>query len=118
MDTIRIQGIQVEAVMGVYEWERTCAQPLKIDLILFVDVRKAADSDHLNDTVDYGAVVTWIREDINQHAFQLLEALAEHIATQLLLLFSIKKIEVTVHKLGILDKVDNVAVQVTRHRES
>ena len=79
-DTVSIRGITVQAVIGVYDWEREITQELVVSADISADVRKAAEGDDLADAVDYSAVAGTIREVLGNGRFRLIETAAERIA--------------------------------------
>ena len=56
MDIVFIRGLRIEAVIGIYDWEREIRQPLFFDLEMATDIRKAAASDNIEDTLDYKTI--------------------------------------------------------------
>ncbi len=52
MDIVFLQQLQLEAVIGVYDWEREIRQPLTMDLELATDVKAAASTDRIQDALD------------------------------------------------------------------
>jgi 7,8-dihydroneopterin aldolase/epimerase/oxygenase len=79
-DTVSIRGITVQAVIGVYDWEREISQELVVSADMSADVRKAAASDDLADAHDYSAIAETIRRVLEDGRFQLIETAAERIA--------------------------------------
>ncbi len=83
-DVIALEGLVVDCVVGVYPHERDTPQPLRVDLYLEVDTRKAAACERLRETVDYGAVAAQVRFLLSTCHFRLLET-AAHTLSRLLL---------------------------------
>ncbi|HEX9342446.1 MAG TPA: dihydroneopterin aldolase [Actinomycetota bacterium] len=79
-DVVFIQGLEVDAVIGAYDWERQLRQRLVLDLELAADVRKAAASDAVADAVDYAAIAERVTEFVQASDTQLIETLAERVA--------------------------------------
>jgi len=98
MDKITAKGMCFHACHGVSRQEKQSPQPFIVDVELSVDLEKAGLSDHLEDTVDYGAVFTCVREIIEGPSFNLLEALARAVADRLLAEFAIEAVKVEVKK--------------------
>lgn len=118
-DLILLHGLQVDALIGVYDWERTAPRPLVLDLELAVDLSAAASSDDVHDTVDYAAVSDCVTTLCAREQPQLLEALAGRICLALLAQFgALNGVTLTVHKPGILPNVRDVAIRLTRSRLS
>lgn len=114
MDKILIQGLSAEATIGIHHWERQIKQPLRLDLVLFCNIEKAAVSDNINDAVDYFAVCADLRELIAQSSCGLIERLAEQCCQHLLKQYPITKVKLTLHKPEAVHQAQSVAVQITR----
>jgi dihydroneopterin aldolase len=97
-DRIEVRGLRVMARCGVLPEEVERVQPFEIDLDVAVDLSVAGASDDLADTVDYGAMVDRVVEATNGH-HDLMEALANHIASAVLDDARIHTVTVTVRKL-------------------
>ena len=87
MDKIILKGIRFHGHHGVPEAERQVGGHYEIDATLRCSLTTAGSTDALTDTIDYAEVVTCIIEIGTQQSFQLIEALAEKIATTLLAQF-------------------------------
>ena len=77
MDIIFLRELRVETVIGIYDWERCKRQTVSIDLEMGSDIRKAAASDSIEDTLNYKAVAKRLLGFIEASEFQLVETLAE-----------------------------------------
>ena len=114
MDTVFISGLRATSVIGCYDWERDIRQTLVIDLELKADFARAAETDSLTDALDYAAISKRVIAVCDESRFQLLEALAEHLATLLLTEFSIAGLQITVTKPGAVEAADGVGVVIER----
>jgi 7,8-dihydroneopterin aldolase/epimerase/oxygenase len=118
-DRIEILDLRVVGVHGVLPEERERAQPFSLDIVAWVDLALAQQSDALSDTVDYGVLARVAAEVVSQRSYQLLEALAGRLAEALLGTDSrLEAIEVTVRKVRpplALD-VASTGVRVVRYR--
>lgn len=83
MDQVFIKGLTTDAVIGVYDWERTLRQPLIFDLDMAWDIRPAAADEDLAATLNYAAISEYIINFVEASAFLLVETLAEQLAVQL-----------------------------------
>jgi dihydroneopterin aldolase len=83
-DKIHIVGLKANAIIGVYESEKTSKQPIEFDIALLTNISKSAHSDDINDTLDYAEVTKQVLAWIDHTKFQLIEKLAVHIAEKLL----------------------------------
>ncbi|MGM8899154.1 MULTISPECIES: dihydroneopterin aldolase [unclassified Psychrobacter] len=117
-DVVFVKGLTVEAVIGVYEWERAITQPLLIDIALETDINAAAFSDDVNDALNYKAVCDDVREWCQDIKAQLLEYLASQIADQLLTKYHCHKVTLSVAKPTAIKQADAVGVQITRYAKA
>jgi dihydroneopterin aldolase len=83
-DRIVLAGMTFQARHGVHDWEKVEAQQFDVDLELLLDVQPAGLEDDLGQTVDYGGVYQVTRQVVESTTFNLLEALAEAIAHEVL----------------------------------
>ena len=118
-DQILLHGMAFEGLHGVSDDERSEAQVIEVDLVADVDLRAAGTSDDLERTVDYAQLFEICRMHVEQRSYRLLEAIGEHIATDVLSGFgAVSRVAVTVRKPGVpLDGViEHAGVRVTRSR--
>ncbi len=116
MDLIYIRDLKIDCVIGVYEWERRVKQTVILDLDLGADIRRAAQTDHIDDTVNYKAVAKRLMAYIGASEFQLVETLAERVAEILLREFDLPWVRVRVNKKGALRGATDVGVIIERSR--
>lgn len=114
MDVITIKGIEVDAIIGVYEFERNKKQKLVIDIKMHYDSSQAVASDNIKYALDYHKVTTDIYEFISQSSFQLIETLTYAVADNILLNEAVHKIELTVWKPQALDMAENVGFSISK----
>ncbi|MGH8896449.1 MAG: dihydroneopterin aldolase [Egibacteraceae bacterium] len=119
MDRIEIKGLRVFGRHGVAERERSEGQTFVIDMTLELDLSRAAVSDALADTVDYGALARRLAEAVGRTRFDLIEALAAHLADLALDDLRVQAAEVRVAKpqAPVTVALDEVAVVVRRVRQ-
>lgn len=113
-DTIRIEGLKVAALIGVFPHERGRPRPLTVDVALSVDLRQAGASDALADTVDYGALAEELKAIAAASSYALLESLAEEMATACLSRAGVMSVEITIRKGGAVPGTTSVAVTISR----
>lgn len=118
-DTVSLSGIIAVGYHGVFDHERRHGQPFVVDLMLHLDLRPAGVSDDLARTAHYGKLAEQVHGIITGKPFNLIEALAEKIAGDVLESFAVDAVEVTVHKPQAPIEVTfgDVAVTVRRCRE-
>lgn len=117
-DQMAVTGIACYGHHGVFEFERREGQTFVVDLVLGLDTRPAAGSDDLRDTVDYGSLVTSVKNAVETDPVDLIETLAERIAHVCLLDSRVEWARVTVHKpdAPIDATFSDVALTITRRR--
>lgn len=116
-DGIQIRALRVLCHVGVTAEERAGAQPVEIDLDLDVDCSKAAASDSVDDTVDYGAVTLAVADAVTDGSHDLLERLASLAADAALGVDDRSSaVTVTVRKLRPPIPADVASAGVRLHR--
>jgi dihydroneopterin aldolase len=115
-DRIDIVGLAVPTIIGIFDWGRNVRQKVVLDLTLFLDTRRAARSDRIEDALDYKRVSKRLQEFVKKSRCFLLERLAGEVADILLAEFGARKVRVRVEKPGALRGARTVAVTVTRER--
>jgi dihydroneopterin aldolase len=98
MDTVFIEQLRVDAVIGIYPWERELRQALVFTLAIDFDNRLAAASGDIADTVDYASVSVAVREWVGKSSYGLLEQLAEDCCTMLAGRFGLRSIDLRIDK--------------------
>ncbi len=117
MDTIFLTDLRVDCVVGIWEWERKIRQTVSIDLEMGADIRKAAASDDIEDTLNYKAVAKRIQQFVGDSGFQLVETMAEEIAKVILTEFSVPWVQVRVNKPGAIRGARDVGVSIRRTQD-
>lgn len=115
-DFVFLRGLEVEAVIGIWEWERRIRQIVRIDLEMGVDIPRAAAADRIEETLNYKAVAKRVQEFVAGSSFQLVETLAERIAELVLGEFDVPWIRITVNKPGAIRGARDVGVCIRRSR--
>ena len=116
MDKVFIEGLVIEALIGIYDWERRIRQPLRFDLEMEFDNRKPAASDDIADTLDYKAVSKCLITFVSQSDFGLVETLAERCAELVLREFSVARVRLKVGKTGAVRGALSVGVIIERNK--
>ncbi len=119
-DRITVRGIRATGFHGVFEHERREGQEFSVDVVLHVSTRRAAATDDLADTVDYGTISVLVHDLISGEPVDLLETLAERIADVCLAQPGVEAVDVTVHKpqAPIPVPFDDVEVSISRSRDA
>jgi dihydroneopterin aldolase len=84
LDIIELRGLTVDCIVGVYRRERVAAQPLRLDVALFLDTREAAMDGRLAHTIHYGRLAGELRFLLESCRFELLESAAEAVCRYVL----------------------------------
>jgi len=118
MDQIYIRDLRVLTVIGALPHEQEQPQPIRVDLVLHVDLTEAGRSDDLHDTVDYGLVADDIARLAADQKFVLLERFADEIVQVALRHDLVEAVDVTVTKLRppVPTALESTAVQLHRRR--
>ena len=119
LDRITVTGLRARGFHGVFDDERRDGQEFRVDVVLGVlSISKAAKTDDLRHTVDYGAVARAVVDLIEGPPMNLIETLAVAIADRCLTFDYVRAVRVTVHKpeAPIPVPFDDVTVSITRSR--
>lgn len=114
MDIVYISELRVDTVIGVYDWEREIRQTVVLDLEMASDNVRAAQSDSIEDALDYAAISARLQAFIEASEFQLIETLAEQVATLLRAEFAISWLRLRLSKPGAVASAKEVGVQIER----
>jgi dihydroneopterin aldolase len=116
VDKIFIHALKTEAIVGIFDWERQVKQTVLIDLEFSADIRKAALSDSIDDTLNYKRVAKRVLSFIEGSSFHLVETLAEHIAMVVLEDFGVAWVRIALSKPGAIRNSRDVGVVLERQR--
>ncbi|MCH7899170.1 MAG: dihydroneopterin aldolase [Proteobacteria bacterium] len=114
MDIIFLSEMKIDTVIGIWDWERKIRQTVVIDLEMAADIRKAAASDSVDDTLNYKLVAKRVQEFVGDSEFQLVETLAEKIAAIINDEFAVPWVRVRVNKPGAIRGARDVGVMIER----
>ena len=117
MDKIFIHALKTEAIIGIFDWERQVKQTVIVDIEISADIRKAALSDSIDDTLNYKRVAKRVLTFVEESKFHLVETLAEHIAMLILDDFGITWVRISLSKPGAIRSSRDVGVVLERGRE-
>lgn len=119
MDRISISGISATGYHGVFDFEKRDGQSFVIDVVLHVDISRAAASDNVADTVHYGEVSELVVTQIQAGPWDLIEKLGSEVADAILAAYpTVATVEVVVHKpqAPIPVPFSDVSISLTRHQ--
>ena len=115
-DKVFIEGLQIETLIGIYDWERRIRQPLVFDIEMAFDNRKPASTDAIEDTLDYKAVSKRLIAFVSASDFGLVETLAERCAALILEEFGVQHVRLKLSKPGAVRGARAVGVLIERGR--
>ena len=114
MDIVYISNLEVETVIGIYDWERKIRQTVNLDLQMGTNICQAAASEDIGNTLNYKTVSDRLIEFIEASEFQLVETMAEEIAQLLLKEFPIPWLKLRLGKPGAVAAAADVGVIIER----
>lgn len=99
MDRIRLKGMRFVACHGVLDFEKVEKQPFIVDVEMYLDLKRAGESDELSKTVDYSLAYEVVKSVMYEKVYDLIETLAYRIGKSILSLDEkIAKVVITIHK--------------------
>lgn len=114
MDIIFLRDLRIDTIIGIYDWERSTRQTVSLDLEMATDIRKAAATDHIDDTLNYKAVAKRLIGFVSESDFQLVETLAERICELVLEEFPVPWVRLTLNKGGAVRGAQGVGIIIER----
>jgi dihydroneopterin aldolase len=117
LDKVFIEGLEVDTVIGAYDWEREIRQCLSLDLVFAWDNRKPAQNDDLTLALDYAMVSERVQAFASDARFQLVETFAERLAETLIAQFGLSWLRIKVTKPGAVSAARGVGVEIERGRQ-
>jgi dihydroneopterin aldolase len=114
VDIIFIRDLRVETVIGVYDWERQIKQIVSIELEMGADIHRAAQTDAIEDTLDYKAVAKRLIEFVGTSSFSLVETLGERIAEIVMNEFQVPWVRLGLSKPGAVSGSREVGIIIER----
>ncbi len=118
MDRIFLRELRLETVIGIFEWERCIRQTVSLDLEMAIDARRAAETDSTDTALNYKDVAKRVITFVEESKFQLVETLAEAIASIVIEEFGVPWVKVTVTKPGAIEGSRAVGVVIERTASS
>lgn len=117
LDRILIEGMVFNCIIGINDWERVAKQPVEIDLTLYADLSKAAESDNVEDTINYRTISRSVRDFVESSNFGLVEKLSDGVARLCMEDERVQRVDVRLRKPGALRLGRSVGLDITRTRE-
>ena len=116
MDIVYIRELEIETIIGIYDWERKQKQTVSMDLEMAADIVAAAESEDIEQALDYKAVAKRLIEFVQGSEFFLVETLAAKIAEIVLEEFDVPWLKLRVGKPGAVTGAKDVGVIIERGR--
>ena len=116
MDKVFIEALEIECVIGIYDWERKILQPIVLDIEMAFDNRVPAASEDIVDTLDYKAISKRLIQFVGDSSFGLVEALAENCCRIILEEFGVAQVKLKLSKVGAVRGAKAVGVLLERSR--
>ena len=117
MDKIILEDLRIEAIIGIWEWERRVRQVVSLDLEMAADVKAAAKTDAIEDALDYKQIAKRLIGCVEASEFKLVETLAETLARIVVTEFGVGWVKLSVSKPGAIEGSRNVGVRIERTAE-
>jgi dihydroneopterin aldolase len=114
MDIIFLGGLEIKTIIGIYDWERETRQIVALDIEMAFDIKKAAKSDNISDTLDYKAVSKRIISFVENSEFFLVEKLIEEIADIIRTEFNVPWVKIILNKKGAISGASDVGIIIER----
>jgi len=114
MDIVYIRELQIETIIGIYDWEREIKQIVSLDLEMAADIRKAAATDDIQYALNYKAVSKRLIQFIAESEFLLVETMAEKVAALVMSEFNVPWIKLRLSKPGAVRGARDVGMLIER----
>jgi FolB domain-containing protein len=116
MDKIFIRDLTARGIIGLNDWERKNPQEMLINIILYTDIRSAAQSDDIADSVNYRTIAKKALAHAESAGRLTVEALASDIARLCLAEAGVERVTVRVEKPGAVRFSRSVGVEIDRQK--
>ncbi len=114
MDIIFLGGLEIETIIGIYDWERVTKQTVILDIEMAFDIQKAAETDDIQYTLDYKTVSHRIVSFVEASQFLLVEKLISEIADLIRNEFNVPWVKITLNKKGAISGASDVGIIIER----
>ncbi len=117
MDKIILTDLRINAVIGIWDWEKRNPQAISIDLEMQTDTKKALLSDSIEDALDYKAVSKRVKQFVQANQFNLIETLAENVAKIILEEFDVQWLQIRISKPFAIRDSNNIGICIERTKD-
>ncbi len=114
MDIIFLGGLEIQTIIGIYDWERQTRQTVVLDIEMAYDIEKAAETDDIEFTLDYKTVSKRIISFVEGSQFFLVEKLIVEIANIIRHEFKVPWVKITLNKKGAISGASDVGIVIER----
>ncbi len=114
MDKVFIKGLSIQTTIGFYSWEKEIKQTLVFNVAMAWDISSAAQNDELAKTLDYADIAIAIEKFANDNPVDLIETLAERVASFLMTTYQIPWLKLSIDKPGAIYNTETVGVEIER----
>ena len=114
MDKVFIKGLSIQTTIGFFQWEKDIKQTLVINLAMGWNTANAALNDELDKTLDYAEISLDIERFANNNPVDLIETLAERLASHLLVQYNIPWLKLSIDKPNAVHNAQTVGVEIER----
>jgi dihydroneopterin aldolase len=114
MDIIFLGGLEIETIIGIYDWERETKQTVVLDIEMAFDIQKAAETDDIQYALDYKTVSKRIISFVETSQFLLVEKLISEIAAIIQNEFNVSWVKITLNKKGAIRGASDVGIIIER----
>ena len=116
MDKIIIKNLSARGIIGLNDWEREKPQEILINIVVYTDIKQAAETDDIRYSVNYRTLAKKVQAHAETAARISVEALAEDLARICLEEPNAQKVGVRVEKPGAVRFAQSVGVEIERSR--
>jgi FolB domain-containing protein len=117
MDKVYVKNLVARGIIGINDWERVKPQEILINITLYGDLKKAGDTDDIEDSINYRTVAKQAQSLAENCQRQTVEALASDIANYCLEVKGVNKVKVRVEKPGAVRFAESVGVEIERSNQ-
>jgi len=114
MDLIFLGGLEIDTIIGIYDWERRTRQTIILDIEMAFDIEKAAQTDDIQYALDYKTVSDRIIDFVKNCEYLLVERLISEIACLIRSEFQVPWVKITLNKKGAIGTGIDVGITIER----
>ena len=113
---IKIKNFRFKTILGIYEWEEKFEREIIINAKIETDHDRARFTNDIKDTIDYDEIITKIKELLSSKSFKLIEEMAQQILNLIMQDNRIKRCEIEIDKVRVVENVESFAILLTQDR--